>query len=1487
MQQVTTYSVEPLGTTYKSILSGQDSELVKSFTLPMLPFLPEKHRVDIDIFDFNGNKLESVEDIKSYTTQGVIQKGKVNQLVLKPEEDALSREYKGDVDIQYRFYNDVFSPDNAQDISLYITEVSTDRLEIRSRCLDLSEIDIKSAVNYIHGKLNTEAYFSEIYLEFIGPGSQAIGTNIMTEVLDGVLYVTFRLYSPLPEEIPIKQKFHVLEKVGDPVKFRVTRQVKVIPDRQSYLRGPNYSVLEKDALLGSTEYLNYNKLFSLPVNTSRHNLKNLISDVSCKVSVNFEDYSSFIHFSSAVERLENFRYKMSLLEQYDHELSNTSILPSDVQRYEQLVNGILENFDEYEKYLYYENGPKAWPKDSTTGKNIFPGSIDVEWWNRTISEAEAYDNTNKDILIGTIPSALREDPRNEPAVVFVHMLGQHFDSQWIYAKALADKYKADNRVDFGISKDLVRDAIRELGLKFIESNNSLERLYEAFDVEGEYSPGSETSVEELNQISEHLGTSSNYQPTSKQDYQYELYKRIYHNLPFILKSKGTERGLRALINCFGIPDNLLEIKVGGGTKVDRDTGAYLGPIDQVTSSLDKVRLDSLGPDSPLQYNIVEGTGSIQTIPVLSRYASVQSKVHYYSDDQSQVSIGFNVGGQADKYLRDKLVEEHFDYDDIIGDSTDRDENYRKILEDKRNKILHGLREELGRFKQNLFRSPAAVIRLVRYFDSTLFKSIKEFLPARTAVFTGAIVSDNILHRNRYKPVDTLAELSRVEGEINTAFITGSDGGGLYGSPTNVNASCTKTFNVESVDIITTGSVPVHNVSWSTGQFTGSKPVFDNSPIYNGEFLGSVEQVSDMEIQNNPYRRGGANVSTYDVGAYFLDLPAPITCDLIMNLDSDGEIHKYWQSTVQSNVHSNHITELRLHETGTVLYTDSESVSLQRGPVQPEQLPSRMFIGWTSGSTPNTPETSVSLRQWLNSYHSFGIYDSGSSQEHVACGDLDNHVKVHGIASTHDRMRIKVEKLSKYQGTNLWYGDCLGQTGFVITYATERDTISTLPNQEYEVEVEMDNGTKYLFTFKPALIGYATTDVISGAQNGSSLNTGRAVFNGTTVDGIGNTINIVESVEGVTNNSQGLIVVRLRKQDDDGDIRSYGINRIGAANGGYRYPWVISNTFVDADWKKTYVPNVHITGSWNYNNHHIPTGWEIGWIEKHRFFWKWLTPEINVLSATSSIFSAASGTFTSTIESDIENHTSSSVDWIIWTGEESENLTETWTTSICSLEYSSNDSIVEDRSGSISFVPVDEEYLDQQKTVAVTQSKKVVLDIFPSEVVLAPETGSYVTYDVPVFVTTNLSTIHWSSPLNTGSLLNLPVQLGEFEVVETILTGSTESGSILSGSEESGSVVTGSVESGSVPMTPFPSIFEVRISSSSLYQGPGARTGSFTGSVEEGCYETRLPFVIRLQGEVTSSLAKIIFSGSHLGMNYQSEVQILFNESGSIGVSSQL
>ena len=110
------------------------------------------------------------------------------------------------------------------------------------------------------------------------------------------------------------------------------------------------------------------------------------------------------------------------------------------------------------------------------------------------------------------------------------MIGQHFDNLWIYAKAVTDKYDGDNRLDHGISKDLVGEALRNFGVKLYTSNKSIEDLFGSFIGQGYQSGSEDINTYVTGSIT---GSGLPVENISFDNYTKEVQKRIYHNLPFI------------------------------------------------------------------------------------------------------------------------------------------------------------------------------------------------------------------------------------------------------------------------------------------------------------------------------------------------------------------------------------------------------------------------------------------------------------------------------------------------------------------------------------------------------------------------------------------------------------------------------------------------------------------------------------------------------------------------------------------------------------------------------------------------------------------------------------------------------------------------------------------------------------------------------------------------------------------------------------------
>jgi len=65
-----------------------------------------------------------------------------------------------------------------------------------------------------------------------------------------------------------------------------------------------------------------------------------------------------------------------------------------------------------------------------------------------------------------------------------------------------------------------------------------------------------------------------YSGTSDRDISREIWSRIINNMPYFLKTKGTARAIKGLINCYGIPSSILRVVEYGGPKLPGQPAEY-------------------------------------------------------------------------------------------------------------------------------------------------------------------------------------------------------------------------------------------------------------------------------------------------------------------------------------------------------------------------------------------------------------------------------------------------------------------------------------------------------------------------------------------------------------------------------------------------------------------------------------------------------------------------------------------------------------------------------------------------------------------------------------------------------------------------------------------------------------------------------------------------------------------------------------------------
>jgi hypothetical protein len=561
--------------------SIQDSNIISQFEIDTT-FSQSADYIEYFIFDENQNLVfpNTTQELLTYTVKN-------GDVLLSPGQDLLQLGF--DTGIYYISYNFYKKRLSSSILNLYyISDISSDRTEIRLDSTIISNEDIISSTNDFIQYRNESSYFVDFYLNF-GNNNLVIANNLRldTSNIDGPT-VLIKLYEPLPLEFSEKSQIWVVEQISSPQSYQVNFPIISFTPQDSFpISGPNFNLDIKNKTGLNSQELSLNDLLSNNLINPQNQLQSLLNEKGLKININYENFSEFIHFSSAKTRLENFYYKASLIEDYNNQIQELQNINANTTVVETSIQNIIKNFDEYEYFLYYNSGSQfSWPKLNTEPPyNLYStGSIEVLNWIGNANpldpyygglalSASNYDQDNQDWLYWATPEYLREDSENDPYLLFVDMIGQHFDNIWVYTKDITNRFSADNRLDYGISKDLVAEAIKDFGVKIYSNNFNTNDLYTAFlgiTPEGNIFPyPNQTNLLPTPNGLEYIDTliSSSNEIIPLDDANKRLYKRIYHNLPYLLKTKGTIAGLRALITSYGIPDTILRINEFGGNVI--------------------------------------------------------------------------------------------------------------------------------------------------------------------------------------------------------------------------------------------------------------------------------------------------------------------------------------------------------------------------------------------------------------------------------------------------------------------------------------------------------------------------------------------------------------------------------------------------------------------------------------------------------------------------------------------------------------------------------------------------------------------------------------------------------------------------------------------------------------------------------------------------------------------------------------------------------
>ena len=427
-----------------------------------------------------------------------------------------------------------------------------------------------------------------------------------------------KLYEPIPTTVQPNQQVWISKLQADPIVETITISgvnALFCPP----LKGPNFS-LEPDNGIG---FKVYDELIASGSYTSTDLINKFAEQNSIdteKLNIQYVSgsqytWTNFVHFGSAEERVNNFYYKIKVLEdlrfKYQALLATTFTPPyqnteaalltdandeiitedslytlnwevysaekgfsqgGEIQRLATKINNLIKGFDGFEKWLYKTEDLLAFPKQNYLAPNgvtyrvlkTWDNNDSISWFEYATNTGGIYDADNMNSMKNNMPEYLVEDYQNSDFLLFLDMIGQHFDVLWCYINALKANKNLEHKQDIGISNAMIYQMLDSMGWKGKRAFDSQFLWEYAFGTNEEGVPKYGRSLEDANN---------------------EVWRRILNNLPYLLKHKGTGRAMKAVMACYGVPQSMLTIMEFGGPQDPTKGGSTQFTFDDRTAAI--------------------------------------------------------------------------------------------------------------------------------------------------------------------------------------------------------------------------------------------------------------------------------------------------------------------------------------------------------------------------------------------------------------------------------------------------------------------------------------------------------------------------------------------------------------------------------------------------------------------------------------------------------------------------------------------------------------------------------------------------------------------------------------------------------------------------------------------------------------------------------------------------------------------------------------
>ena len=184
----------------------------------------------------------------------------------------------------------------------------------------------------------------------------------------------------------------------------------------------------------------------------------------------------------------------------------------------------------------------------------------TNWYNGLQASASVYDDNNINSLTNNLPKYIKENSDYDELKSFLYMLGDHFDLIRNYIDNYVSFYKRNYQKVDSVPTNLMPILAEHLGWELMSITGSSI---------GEYLGGSVSSV------------------TSHEDITHNTWRKQLNNLIYLYKSKGTLNSIRALLNVYGYPPDILNVQQMGGSTEEHNPAIITDEIKALTEGLDR------------------------------------------------------------------------------------------------------------------------------------------------------------------------------------------------------------------------------------------------------------------------------------------------------------------------------------------------------------------------------------------------------------------------------------------------------------------------------------------------------------------------------------------------------------------------------------------------------------------------------------------------------------------------------------------------------------------------------------------------------------------------------------------------------------------------------------------------------------------------------------------------------------------------------------